>query len=167
MVSRRLFVVLAVALYSGSSALAETITVSTADLITSSGVATPINSTAPFFRTGNFTEEFVNNIGTTITDFHFRFLSLVPPTTVTDIFDNNQTTIVQDGPFMDVTFQGGSGVGPGEHFWVSTTGFPPGTIFQINPTIPEPSTWLIFVCGGLGVVGYNSVREKLRKMSPL
>ena len=116
--------------------------------------STSVPGTAPFQRTGDFSEVFQNTSGKIFTDFHFVFdiIHTDPdPTGSSNIYNNIDTHRTTDTVMdhIEMDFYTG-GILLGEHFTITTYGFTSDTLFTLNATIPEPST-VVMACIGVCV----------------
>ncbi len=123
---------------------------------------TEIDNLNLFSRVGDFSEVFHNNTGSTFTDFHFVFVNLGP--NATGDGDGFFKKVVPERSGSSLQFQelsffmdGGTGIPHCTYFRITATGFnnigPGGgpTTITMHPTVPEPSTVLLFGCGIAGL----------------
>jgi hypothetical protein len=115
---------------------------------------------------GVFVQQYKNNTGQLITDFHF-VAAVQQPAAIVGTSGPNPNPffgLIPAGTTTTVDFsQGGTGtgIGIGSNFLITLDGFTANTRITANATmVPEPSALVLFGCGILGLLGV--VRQRRR-----
>ena len=97
---------------------------------------------------GNFGPvTFHNNTGFRFVDFEFSF----NPTPGVTGDGNGFFANPPAATMTTLTFSGGPGIGPGDDFTITATGFASTPSIEATPTIPEPTSLTLLIIGALGL----------------
>jgi hypothetical protein len=112
-----------------------------------------------------FSLSFHNGTGFTFTDLHF-VASIVQPASISgdgDGFFHNFIGSTTTADFFSAP--GDPGIPTSTTFTVSATGFVAGTTITMTPTVPEPSSMILFGCAAGMLSAWGYLRRRLNRQA--